>query len=87
MWRPRHEHIAGGDLIREVYVFTSYDDRVHLAEYRIQERATKRHKWRTVKCWYRLDKRASNIDKPTVPEALQQEALEAIRNLIAYRDE
>lgn len=52
----------------------------------VQERKTKRHKWRNIAKWSRLDRRDNDFDKREVPPEAIEQALADIRGQITYSD-
>lgn len=65
----------GSDLLRTVWRFWQSDYRITLSSVLEQERHTRRHGWRTVGSWSRLDTRSNNIARPEPPESIKQRAL------------
>ena len=66
------------DLIEYEFVFW-FDDRNRtfvLDAYYKRERATRRHSFKAIEYWNRVDKRARNIEKPFVSSCVKQQALD-----------
>lgn len=76
-----------GDLARRIWQFTLYDlPRIRLSFYGEQERATRRHKFRSKKSYSRLDPRSHNIrEEPDVPDDVIEEAIEQVFSRIEFR--
>lgn len=51
----------------------------------IQERPSKRHKFRAKKWWNRIDTRGNTMDRPTIPPAVSGPALEQIRGKVVWK--
>jgi hypothetical protein len=74
------------DTRRSVYEFYLLDQYVVLNRFMVQERATTRHKFRTVDVWDRLSSRNSTVGRPTLTESDKLRAVQAIASKIRFRN-
>ena len=74
------------DTERVVWSFIWWDERdgVLLNKWSRQQRKTKRHKFKPVGTWSRLDTRDNNVVKPQVSAELAFKAVQEIRDMIKY---
>lgn len=84
---PRINHVIGTDYSREEWDYYLNEHRMTLVldSYRLQERPTKRHGWRSVKWWDRLARpgteQMDRADVPT-PDHVKAEVLRKFREMI-----
>jgi hypothetical protein len=74
------------DLERVVWSFIWWDERdgVMLDRWSLEERQSKRHKFKPVGRWSRQDTRDNNVVKPQVSAELAWQAMQKIRHMIKY---
>lgn len=71
-------------LKREQYRFTLIDSQLVFDSYTVEERATRRHKWRVSKVWQRLGPRsyAARIERPPLTDVLKAVAKQELMKKI-----
>ena len=74
-----------GPLRRRVWTFTVLDfPKVILDGYSVQERATKRHKWRALDEGYYARLGRVRSPEPEVPDDVVEDALQAYREMLVF---
>lgn len=75
-----------GPLARKVWTFYNLTGlEFVLDEYREETRPSPRHIFRVGAFWSRLDHRHNPIERPTVPESVEAEALAIITSLVSVK--
>ena len=78
---PSVIRIGASELTRQVWTFSVLSDGVvKLDSYETQERASRRHGWRTTSAYFRLNRRESTMHVKSVdlPDDVQHEAIQQI---------
>ena len=81
---------ATGDLTRERWVFSLWEaPKAYLETYAVEERKTKRHKWRPKAAYRRLrhDRHADHDiirEEPEVPQDVLDEGMEKLREQLVF---
>lgn len=76
------------DLSKKEFTFTFLDGRgIVLNSYFEMERETKRHKFKVIKRWSRLNSRDNNTSKPDLDLDIQTEAVSYFRQLVKMENE
>jgi hypothetical protein len=84
--RPVEISIQESDFKRRLLCFALMEENLILHRDSDQTRETKRHKWKTVKCWDRVDRRASNMERREVPLDAIMGGLKMMRDKIQYSE-
>lgn len=71
-------------LTRHVYFFRMVDWKVYLDAFKIETRATTRHKFRVTGRWNRVPAEPNTLSKPKVPMILAVDVLRTMRNRITF---
>jgi len=73
-------------VVMSFYVRCDFDGiTVEMDSYYRQSRSTRRHHFKTVKKWDRIDSRGNNIIKPDLDAATISEAIDKVRDTIKWR--
>jgi len=73
------------DTEQHLYRFLVWDDlSLVLDDYAIQSRKTKRHGWKTVRMWSRLERRDNTIDRPEPSKYVIAQAIDQVRGMVRY---
>ena len=84
--RIRHETEDSEKLSATVIIYWFSDKGLVLDQFITMKRDTRRHKYKNIKIWNRLDHRDSNIEKPKISETIKAEILEEARSKINFTD-
>ena len=58
--------------------------RFELDSYEVYQRKTKRHAWRIVNAWYRLEQRRNTVEKPNIPVVVKYGVRKLIYDAIEF---
>lgn len=77
---------AEGPLARKVWTFYNLTGLEFVLDtYREESRPSPRHAFKTGAYWSRLNRHSNTVERPTVPESVEAEALATITSLVSVK--